>query len=75
MTAEDLLRNAGTRPPLRNLWREAVLMRFNDLELVASWASITGFQRVCDLCRLAEAELIAELESERCRDPAGKLQA
>lgn len=51
-----------------NTWRNTILSQIQDLEMIASWASITNFGRVRDLCRLAQAELKRELESDRCRE-------
>ena len=43
-------------------WEEAVEEKIRQLELIASWASMTDFGKVRDLCRIAQSELKKHLE-------------
>lgn len=48
--------------PFPNPWLAVLRGKQQDLELIASWASIAGYGRVRDLCRQAKAELQWEID-------------
>ncbi len=50
---------------MANNWEDTVRGKMNELESIASWASIVGFGQVRDHCRLAKGELLRELERVR----------
>ena len=49
-------------------WTGTLRENISELDLIASWASITQFDRVRDLCRLASAELKREVERLQAND-------
>lgn len=46
-------------------WQETLEAKITELELIASWASITGFPRVRDLCRQAQANIREHIEDHK----------
>lgn len=52
---------------MNNQWVDTLNGKIAELELVASWASMTNYSRVRDLCREASAELVESLKRHKAQ--------
>ncbi len=46
---------------MEDSWNKVLAEKASELELIASWASVTQYGRVRDLCREARSILLAEI--------------